>query len=167
MTRPIPSAETLRSVLRYEPATGLLWWKVPEKGRRLDRPAGHRCKQWGYVIVGLDYEHYRAHHLIWCMVTGSWPEREIDHKNRVRHDNCWKNLRQGNPIGNRANSSLRSDNTSGLKGVSWHKPRRKWRARVYIEGKEKHLGLFFTAEEAHAAYAEAALQEYGDFAHVG
>lgn len=43
---------------------------------------------------------------------------------------------------------LRQDNTSGYKGVSWHKQSQRWRARVFINGKERSLGYFQRKEDA-------------------
>lgn len=160
-----PTARYLRKHLRYDEATGLLFWKLPERGRRLDRPAGRQAKN-RYVTIGIDHKQYAAHHLAWVIMTGRWPVNEIDHRNRNMVDNRWTNLREATVSQNRANASLRDDNTSGARGVSWHFPRRKWRARVYIDGKEKHLGLFFTLEEAQTAYAVASKKHYGEFAHA-
>lgn len=155
----------LRRHLRYDPLTGLLWWKVRKRGRRVNRPAG-RIAENRYVTVGIDYQQYMAHHVIWALQTGKWPKREIDHKNRKMTDNAWTNLRQATVSQNRANSSLRKDNASGAKGVSWHGPRAKWRARCHVNGRELHLGLFTNFDDACAAYASAATKHFGAFAHA-
>ena len=57
-----------------------------------------------------------------------------------------------------------SNNTSGFKGVSWHKAARKWSSSIYLNGKPNHLGLFESAEEAHAAYMAAATRAHPEFA---
>jgi len=44
-------------------------------------------------------------------------------------------------------------------GVDWHKARKKYRAKICINGKNKHLGLFKTPEEAKAAYNSAKYAE--------
>jgi hypothetical protein len=53
------------------------------------------------------------------------------------------------------NSRLRSDNKSGLKGVRWHSRDLTWTAQITMNGKQKHLGTFDSAESAHAAYLKA------------
>jgi len=68
-------------------------------------------------------------------------------------------LRLGNDVFQSQNRGIRSDNTSGIKGVSWHKQASKWRAYVQVENKEKHLGYFTTLKEA-AAARNAAVREY-------
>lgn len=159
------SASRLRKELRYDPLTGDLWWRVPKKGRRMWRPAGRISKQ-RHVTIGIEHRQYMAHVLIWTMQTGSWPTDEIDHKNRKRADNRWSNLRLATPSQNRANFPIRKDNTSGRKGVSWMANVKKWRARTYVDGKEKHLGLFDNRDEAYAVYAKAVRREHGAFAYV-
>lgn len=47
------------------------------------------------------------------------------------------------------------NSTSGYRGVSWHKGARKWGAYIRRRGVRRFLGLFETAEAAHAAYLEA------------
>ena len=41
--------------------------------------------------------------------------------------------------------------TSGFRGVCWHKRRNKWVAFATVSGRQLHLGCFDTAEEAHEA----------------
>lgn len=98
--------------LRYDERTGLLWWRKPKQGRRLDRPAG-RTTAGRYVDIGIDYQQYGAHQIVWLLKTGKWLSREVDHKNTKRRDNRWCNLRKATMTQNRANSRRRKDNTSG------------------------------------------------------
>jgi len=44
-------------------------------------------------------------------------------------------------------------------GVTWHKHLKKYRARINIDGNEKHLGYFNTIEEAKAVYDKAKYAE--------
>jgi hypothetical protein len=45
--------------------------------------------------------------------------------------------------------------TSKYKGVCWYRNRKKWRSRIYIDGKHKHLGYFDCELAAHHAYKKA------------
>lgn len=56
---------------------------------------------------------------------------------------------------------LRTNNTSGHKGVSWNKQCEKWQAKIKIPGERKHLGLFTTREAASVAYRKAAKKYFG------
>jgi hypothetical protein len=89
---------------------------------------------------------------------------EVDHANGDRLDNRLANLRPCSSSQNKCNSVMRSDNTSGYKGVTWSKKSKKWRARIYLSGREKNLGWFSTAHDAYEAYNNAAMSAYGEFA---
>lgn len=86
----------------------------------------------------------------------------VDHINGDGLDNTRNNLRAVTPAENLRNQRLRKDNTSGFKGVSRHEGR--WRARVRVDGKYTHVGLFDSAEDAARAYDEAARNMHGIFA---
>ncbi|HAZ4787766.1 TPA: hypothetical protein J4786_003203 [Citrobacter amalonaticus] len=48
-------------------------------------------------------------------------------------------------------------------GVDWFKSRGTYRARIRINGKAKHLGLFSSAQEAHTAWHAARMQQARDW----
>jgi hypothetical protein len=56
--------------------------------------------------------------------------------------------------------------TSGFKGVSWLKRERRWRARILVEGRERHLGRFRDEIAAAEAYDEAARELFGEHARL-
>jgi hypothetical protein len=85
---------------------------------------------------------------------------EVDHRNGDRLDNRLNNLRICTKAENRRNRIATAK--SGYKGVSLEKGR--WRASIRVGGKTLHLGSFPSAKEAAAAYNQAALREFGDFA---
>jgi len=71
-----------------------------------------------------------------------------DHINRNRLDNRKANLRIVDPAGQAQNHSARRGSTSPFRGVSWHSVTGKWQARVGLDGRQHHLGVFSTEEEA-------------------
>ena len=93
---------------------------------------------------------------------------DIDHadgtglNNRRRGDNS--NLREATRQQNQFNQRRAKNNTSGFKGVSPDKRRRKWQATISIEGKNRFLGRFDSPEAAAAAYREASSCAYAEFA---
>jgi hypothetical protein len=99
------------------------------------------------------------------MGLASGDRRHVDHINGNSFDNRRCNLRVCEPLENWWNAQRRSDNTSGYKGVSWSKSNGKWAARIKRNRKRIHLGYFVKAEEAYAAYCEAAQRLHGEFAH--
>lgn len=146
--------------IAYEPETGIF---SHVSGSQLPMSMMGGSKNGGeYLSYYIDGKQRYAHRLAFFLMTGSWPKGHVDHINGVKTDNRWCNLREANMAQNNANEGLRSTNTSGLKGVSWHKKARKWRA--YIGATGEHLGLFDTREDAHAAYLAEADKRYGEFA---
>lgn len=91
---------------------------------------------------------------------------QVDHKNLDGLDNRSANLRLATVVQNAQNKRTRSDNTSGYKGVSRHSTSKGWRARIVVDKKTIHLGLFSTPKAAYAAYCEAATKYHGEFMQV-
>lgn len=93
---------------------------------------------------------------------GEFPDQDIDHKDGDRSNNKWDNLREATRSQNCMNSKIRNNNTSGHKGVSYHK--RSNRYRVIISG--KHRGLFDTPEEAARVATAIREREHAEFARL-
>ena len=89
-----------------------------------------------------------------------------DHINGDTLDNQRRNLRPATRSQNGANARISKRNTSGFKGVSWHKQVKKWVAKIRVNRKLLHLGLFVSAEDAARAYDAAALKYFGEFARL-
>ncbi len=89
---------------------------------------------------------------------------ETDHINRNRLDNQRHNLRICTLGENQCNRGKYSNNTSGYKGVFWHKASCRWRAQIKTDGKIIHLGLFDDVKDAAYAYDRAAKEYHGEFA---
>ena len=159
------SRDVLRSVLSYEPHTGLFRWKWrPGKAGNsvaVGSVAG-ALNKWGYRRIKVNGRLYMAHRLAWFYTHGEWPYPEIDHINLNKDDNRIVNLRKATSSDNSHNSGKRTNNTTGLKGVVRRGER--WLSQISALGRRLHLGMFKTPEEAHAAYCAAADKYYGEFA---
>jgi hypothetical protein len=92
--------------------------------------------------------------------------QKIDHINGNGLDNRKENLRIVNQSQNGQNRDKQINNTSGYKGVTWHKQCNKWLAQINHKGKHYSLGLFETKEAAAKAYNEAALTYFGEYARI-
>ena len=159
--------ERLKTLVRYDPEMGLWAWIMPRPKCSPGKIAGTpSLDPPGYILIKIDGVQYWAHILAFFYMTGQWPTHEIDHKDRDGINNRWCNLRPSTSAQNKINSKLRSDNTSGMKGVSWSGQRQKWRARIHVNGHEKHLGFFHDLIAAGAAYDAAAVVHYGEFANL-
>lgn len=131
------------------------------------------ANQSGYAQHGIAKGKYkrgiaRMHRMILERMLGRSiiTSEEVDHINSNRIDNRRSNLRLATSGENSRNQRRSKSNTTGYKGVSivHNCPNRPFRARIVINGKEKHLGFFATAEEAHTAYCEGAKKYHGEFA---
>lgn len=91
-------------------------------------------------------------------------EDVVDHINRDKLDNRKINLRSCDQQKNSWNRGLSKRNKSGFKGVRMEYG--KWRARIRLNNKQAHLGVFKTKEEAAKAYDFAAKKHYGEFAKI-
>lgn len=179
--RQLPSPEVLRQLLRYEPETGKLFWKErsPEMFPVGKRRAEHTCSIWnasfagreaftsidnhGYAKGTIFQQSYAAHRVAFVLIHGRWPDHQVDHINGIRSDNRSENLREATSSQNKMNSKVRCDNSSGYKGVSFHKASNLWRANIRLNGKQRCIGYFKTAEEANAAYQKASEELHGEY----
>lgn len=168
MTQPAPdtlatlTAEQLRLVLHYDPHTGVFRRLIPHAGLKRGDVAGG-VQSNGYIVIRVHGHQHKAHRLAWLYMTGEWPDSYIDHINMVKNDNRWSNLRLATWAQNQWNTARRADNRSGFKGVGWHKKAGKWSARIKVDGRTRHIGLFVTAIEAHAAYCAAMQARSNEF----
>lgn len=129
------------------------WYATWSKNTQSFYAARNRSSLLGH---GLIYLH--------AIINGTPKEMQTDHINGDTLDNRCDNLRTVTVSENNRNSRKRRDNSSGFKGVDWHKRCHRWRAQITVGGKTKHLGLFDTAEEAAHAYDAAARELYREFA---
>ena len=129
-----------------------------------DGSTGRTNKKKNYAGIRISGKSYPAHRLAWLYMTGEWPSKFIDHINRDPSDNRWCNLREASYAENNRNKSIGTDNTSGYKGVNWHKHKNKWRSEIKVNKKVIHLGYYDNKEEAAEAYIQAAKKYHGEFA---
>jgi HNH endonuclease/AP2 domain len=164
--------EYLKSILDYNARTGLFKWKRRHdcsshwNGRWSGKNAGWLDAKKGYLEIGINNKKYYAHRLAWLYITGEWP-KEVDHKNGVKSNNRFSNLRPSSHIDNQRNKGLTKRNSSGYKGVFFCNQKKKYVARIIIDNKRSiHLGSFTNPKVAHLAYCQAAKKYHGEFARV-
>jgi hypothetical protein len=179
MKKSLPDSLYLKDCFKYFPETGdLVWKKRPrehfssESGMKnfnaqfAGKVAG-AIRENRYVEVRLMNDKYRAHRVIFKMMTGLDPEEEIDHINNNPIDNRWENLRASSSSQNNCNQRIKSTNTTGFKCVRWHKRDKKFYSKIKLQGKSVFLGYFDTAEEAYKNYCEKVVFIHGEFSNVG
>jgi hypothetical protein len=102
----------------------------------------------GYKAIGINRKQYFSHRLIYIYHNGEITDGlHIDHFDRNRLNNNIENLRLVTRQENQFNR--------GAKGYSFRKAINKFEARIKLNGKQMHLGLFDTTEEAETAYLKA------------
>ncbi|EBO9197623.1 TPA: HNH endonuclease [Salmonella enterica subsp. salamae serovar 21:z10:[z6]] len=153
----------LKILLRYNPDTGVFYW-LKDMGLccKAGDIAGGVCKVNGYIRIGIKGRQYKAHRLAFLYMTGRWP-RMIDHINRNRKDNRWINLRECVLQQNNLNISVKSNNTSGVPGVSWKPHNEKWRVTMQLNGIQYSFGCYRDLELAELVARESRVKYFGDF----
>ncbi len=142
---------------------GKLYWSSTCPSRRMrGKRAGGYTDQ-GYRNVFIRTRLYREHRLVFLYHHGYMPAC-IDHVNGVRDDNRIENLRAATQQSNTYNARLRKDTTSGIKGVSWHKARQKWRTYINVGKRTISLGYFEDKELAELVVSEARELYHAEFA---
>lgn len=145
------SQEYIKSVLNYDPRTGIFVWKKSHIKSLVGKIAGS-LKSSGYIDIKIKGQIIRAHRLAWIHVYGHC-DKKLDHKNRIKSDNRIDNLRETTPRDNSINTGIRSHNRSGVTGVCF--ARNRWRAQISIDGKQKYLGEFTSFSDAVNARKDA------------
>jgi hypothetical protein len=155
-------ANEVRRLLSYDAETGVFRWRIRRCAMAPGSVAGGRSAA-GYQCISFDGKRTLAHRLAWLHAYGAWPSGELDHIDGDKTNNRLANLREASRSENNINRSVPRSNTSGFRGVSWHKRVRKWEANIKFGGRQKHLGYYSCPAEAHRAYVEAATKLHGDF----
>lgn len=157
----LPTAEVLRSILRYEPDEGRLFWLFRD---RQHFPTERHFKTWnsrfaaeeaftatnasGYRFGSVFGKPHTLHRVAWVIMTGVHPEAEIDHINGNRMDCRWCNLRSVTRAENARNTVARHS-MSGITGIA--RRGKKWSATICADQKRHNLGCFASLEAAISA----------------
>lgn len=168
--RPVLTADRLRQLIEYHPDTGLAYWRV---GVNLSGPGGLASKpEWRgtekvHIRIKIDGQYYTMGRIAFLYMTGEFPKNYADHKDRDKHNNRWKNLRDATPSQNAANSPAGRRKRDGLpKGVTRVLSRNTYEARICCRGNTELIGEYLTPEDAGRAYARRARELHGEFAYI-
>jgi hypothetical protein len=116
----------------------------------------------GYAITAKTAQPKAMHHYILHIP----PNMVADHINRDRLDNRKINLRICTKLENSKNRSKRFNSKSDFRGVSYNNRDKNWAAKIWVDGKNLHLGTFSNDIDAAKAYDEAAAFYYKQFANL-
>ncbi len=133
---------------------------------RNNKRVGYYDKSCKYLRTKVKNKTYLVHRLIFAYHHGYFP-KFIDHIDRDKLNNKIENLREvKQQCLNTVNSEKREDNTSGFKGVTWHKSSKKWHSSIFKDKKRYYLGVFSDKIEAAKVYNQAAIEMFGEFAYL-
>lgn len=153
----------LVELLSYDPETGVFRWRVNRSNVKAGAIAGTHVSK-GYYGIRIDGKLHYIHRLAWFYVTGEWPPKDVDHKNLIRSDNRFDNLRLASSSQNKMNKRAQRNNRLGVKGVSYDHRYDWYQARIKVNGKQKTIGVFKSVDDAAKAYERAANENFGEFA---
>lgn len=128
---------------------GALFWKKADRARKMGVRAGSGDK---YRRITIMKTPYMESHLVWLYHHGKLPKNQIDHINGVTDDNRVENLRECNQSENNQNRIPPKNNKSGQMGAHWSSHKKRWCARIQVNGKRVHLGYFRELQDAVTAY---------------
>ena len=124
---------------------------------RSERSEGPCCQYLSRIVLGL-YEQD---------IDGLQPKKPVRHINKDKLD-CresnlivctWQQIAA-------TQKTIRRNNTSGYRGVSFHKASGKWQATIRPNNKHLSLGYFDDPKEAAKAYDLAAIKYFGEHASI-
>lgn len=152
----VHTMQDIKEYLSYDQETGIFTWiKAPSKKITVGNIAGTKHPA-GYIQIGYIGKLYKAHRLAWWFMYNVMPICAVDHINEVRNDNRICNLRLDSNNENEQNKSGKSsNNTSGYRGVCFHKSINRWVANIRVKNTLVYLGSFKTPEEAYTSYLYA------------
>lgn len=144
MAKDLP-LQRICELLRYDDNTGKLYWKSNRGGGVVKDDEAGCIAATGYVQIYIDNVPYTAHRLVYAMNTGKEVFQNIDHIDGNRTNNLFNNLRE----------ATESSNAKNRVSLGCSKVSSGWAAKITVDYKQKHLGIFKSKEEAHTAYLAA------------
>lgn len=171
----LPDADILRQLFNYDPETGVL--RHATRPRHFFPTAGSHSTwntKWagklagrivpnGYPVISFLGYTTMLYRVAYKIHYGTEPPPVLDHINGDPLDNRIANLRHATQSQNLANTRLRSDSTTGVKGVHFDKSRQLYMAHINVDGRFRNLGRFATIQEAITVRQAAAHLYYGEF----
>jgi hypothetical protein len=159
------SPDELRQLLRTE--NGKVYWVNPSVHAPQKVGAEAGCltiahggmPRWKIQIRGKVMQRSRV---VFCLVHGKWPERTIDHINKDSLDDRPENLRDATRQQNCRNRETLNKVSSLPRGV--YKNRDLFLAKITVDRKQIHLGMFRDPVEAEKAYRKARSEHFGEYA---
>jgi hypothetical protein len=153
----------LKEVLDYNPITGIFIRKIRINKVKAGSIAGTKTAQ-GYLSVSIDGRPYLLHRLVILFMTGSFPEKQVDHINGIRTDNRWMNIRNVSVQENSFNRVPNKNRELQVKNVYWIPKLKRYRVKMKINKITTHFGYYDDLELAELVAKEAQQKYHGVYA---
>ncbi len=156
----------------WKPIDGYYNYEISSRGRVMNVKKGKLLKSFlksdGYLEVYLCLNSKKTHKSIHRLVANAFitPKANkllVDHVNGDKNNNNIKNLRWVNKKENAQNCKLSLRNSSGTKGVTYDKSRKKWKAHICVDYKHVFIGRFDNKDDAIKARQNKAKELYGEY----
>ncbi len=147
----------------FDYADGVLYWKV-KKGYaiKIGQPAGTFDETTGYYRIHVNSKLQKVHRLVFLYHHGYLP-KFVDHIDGNKKNNRIENLREATKSQNAMNQKISTRNTSGIKGVMWHKRDKKWFVQLRVNSKCHSFGYYDNKELAELVAIEATNKLHKEF----
>ena len=158
--------EILKEYFTYDQNTGKLYWRVFRNSQAMKNQEAGGVGTGGYRRVKIMGRLYPNSHIVFALCYGRYPDKFLDHVDQDKLNNRIDNLREATRPENGFNRGKNKNNSSGFKGVNYHKKDKLFVARIGVENNRVRLGAYSTSEEAALAYNFAAVHFHGEFARL-
>jgi len=164
-TPPTEVLEKIKTSLYVDENSRLRWFKKPHMGQVNDllglytQKSGHRSC--AFSVNGKVSSHLESN-VIWFLRTGEWAEKIVEHKDGNPQNNCVENLRLATQSDNLCNTAIRSDNTTGVKGI--YARYGSWAVQLWKNKKCYNFGVYKSIETAKIVRKLAEQRFHGEFA---
>ena len=148
--------------------SGVLRWKRKPKGGNVGdvvgistRPSGHQN-----VVLSINgkLKAFVLARIVWFLRNNEYPTLEVEHKDCDPKNNSIENLRLSNRSQNLCNTRIRSDNTTGHKGI--YSQCGKWVVQIWKDSKCHNLGMYKSIETAITIRNLGVQRFHGEFARL-
>ncbi len=157
------TTEEVKNLLIYNPDNGEFRWRVKTSSKAMPNYVAGTKRKNGALQICIRGKLYLSHRLAWFYMYGYWPSEQIDHADNNPANNRITNLRLANNSQNNANKPSRRKIG---KGLYYKEKYDSYSVRIKVKGKMIHIGVFKTEDIARAAYWNAAVRYFGEYARV-
>ncbi len=140
------TSKILHELFNYDSLTGIFTQTGKGRTHKKGTVSGTRRPD-NYIQITYRKKFYLAHRLAFLYMTGNFPKEEIDHKNHIKNDNRWSNLKEISRHNNSKNRTLSSNNKTGYHGITTYG--KKFRVQIHNNKKRgETIGYYNTLDEA-------------------